>query len=154
MQELIATARRICERPADEYKAHIHFHAGACDGRVAEGEWDEGWYFGAEFCRDRELVVYVHFERWSLTEKMEMAKSRLGLDEEIQESEGKREMERLRKVGDEKARAGMWWEAVWWWKMARKVEVRMEIDKRRDHDAAKRSVPDGAAVEVKVCTTS
>ncbi|KAF9730982.1 hypothetical protein PMIN06_004567 [Paraphaeosphaeria minitans] len=139
--ELIAIARRIYERPADEYKAHVHFQAGACDARAAEVGWDEGWYLGPEFRGGQELVVYVHFERWSLIEKIDMAKSRLGFDEELHMSADEKELARLRGAGDDKARAGRWWDAVWWWKMARKVEVSME--------ATERSVPAGTMADVK-----
>jgi hypothetical protein len=109
-----------------------------------EGEWDGGWYFGEEFCEGGGLVVYMHFEKWSLTEKIEMAKSRLGLGDEVRMSEDEKEVVRLREVGDEKARVGRWWEAVWWWKMARKVEARV------DEDVRGREVPDGATAETKV----
>jgi hypothetical protein len=54
----------------------------------------------------------------------------------------------LRGVGDEKARVGRWWEAVWWWKMARRVEARVEA--RVEEDARGREVLDGATAETKV----
>lgn len=142
-QELIAIARRTYERPNDEYKAHMHFQPSTCDGRAAEAEWNEGWYFAPEFCGARDLVVYVHFERWSIIEKIDMAKRCLGFGEAMHLSAHQKEMARLIDEGNEKARMNKWWDAVWWWKKARKVEM--------DIEAAKSSVLAGNAVDDEVC---
>ncbi|KAJ4353503.1 uncharacterized protein N0V89_005233 [Didymosphaeria variabile] len=132
--ELIALARRIFDRSAEDYEVHVHFDASSCDGRAAECEWDEGWF--------------IHFERWSLTEKIEMAKRRLGLGEEVQRSESEKELDRLREVGDQTARAGKLWEAVWWWKMARKAEVRMQGERERGKNISERDVLKGSTPEL------
>lgn len=95
-----------------------------------------------------EISRFVHFERWSLGEKIEMAKRRLGLDVG---GELGTEEERL---GDERAREGKWWEAVWWWRMAGKVEMGMGKDVKGEEYISGRDVSKTDMVDNKVCGLS
>ncbi|KAJ4287729.1 hypothetical protein N0V90_012433 [Kalmusia sp. IMI 367209] len=125
LQELLAIARRIFDRPLGKYRAHIHFDRHACVGRAAECEWDSGWYSADDerTVKDGNATFWVHFEKVSLVERIERAKRELGFG-----GEEERELDRLVEKGDESAGRGKWWEALGWWRLALKAEGEMMKD--------------------------
>lgn len=57
--------------------------------------------------------MWVHFERWGLEERIEVARRELGIEDVEEGEEGaEKEVGEMMRRGDECAGRGEWWDAV------------------------------------------